>query len=263
MAETSSSRYVPALRKGLALLELLAEHGPLTLAQVERLSGLNRTMSYRLLRVMSDLGYVRHDPVRHQYDLGTRVLGLGAITSQRLNLAQIAWPFLDAMREETQETIALGVLAGNQVVYLGMLDGAHGSDISVRFGGRDAPHATALGKAILAFLPPDLRMRRIASLQPLPALTPSTIVDVAALEDELTLTRERGYAIEDEENVIGARAVGVPVLDADGMPVAAVGLAGPVDRVDLTQAERTAGWLWRVSREMSRRMDHAPEAIAS
>jgi DNA-binding IclR family transcriptional regulator len=251
------------LRKGLALLELLAEHGPLSLAQVERLSGLNRTMSYRLLRVMSELGYVRHDPVRHQYELGTRLLGLGAITSQRLNLAEIAWPFLDALREETQETIALGVLAGNQVVYLGMVNGAPGTDLSVRFAGRDAPHATSIGKAILAFLPEDVRRPKVDSLQPLPSVTPWTIVDVATLEDDLARTRERGYALEDEENAIGARGIGVPVLDADGLPVAAVGLAGPVDRVDLARADRTASWLWRVSREMSRRIEHAPEAIAS
>ena len=62
MAEAGNSPFVPALRKGLALLELLAEQGPLTLAQVERISGLNRTMSYRLLRVMDELGYVDHDP---------------------------------------------------------------------------------------------------------------------------------------------------------------------------------------------------------
>ena len=69
-----------------------------------------------------------------------------------MNLAEIAWPYLDAVRTETCETVTLGVLTGNQIVYLSMLYGERGPDMSIRFNGRDAPHATSIGKAILAFL---------------------------------------------------------------------------------------------------------------
>ena len=199
MAEMAEPHYVPALRKGLALLELLAERGPLTLAQVERASGLNRTMSYRLLRVMGDLGYVEHDPVRHDYQLGFRLLGLGA-AAERLNLAEAAWPLLGAARNGAPETLTLAILAGNQVVYLGMLDLAQGAQIARRFAGRHAPHATSVGKAILAFLPDETRGVKVASLEPLTPLTSRTIVNRDALQRELARTRERGYAIEDEEN---------------------------------------------------------------
>lgn len=263
MTEMLGAQYVPALRKGFALLELLAERGPLTLAQVERESGLNRTMAYRLLRVLGELGYVDHDPLRHHYELGLRMLSLGAATAQRMNLAEIAWPYLDAVREETKETVSIGVLAGNQVIYLGTLNGPAGSDAGVRYGGRDAAHSTSVGKAILAFLPEEQRETRVASLAPLPSVTPSTIVDRDKLTNELARTRERGYALEDEENAIGARGVGVPVLDAQGNPVAALGIAGPVHRMDLRHADRTAARLWRVSREVSRLLEHAPEVIAS
>lgn len=263
VAEAGNSRFVPALRKGIALLELLAERGPLTLAQVERISGLNRTMSYRLLRVLGELGYVDHDPVRHHYEIGYRLLGLSAAAARRMNLAEIAWPFLDAVREETRETVTLGVLTGNQIVYLSMLYGDHGPDMSIRFNGRDAPHATSIGKAILAFLPEEKRQPTMAALQPLAPVTPSTIVDAATLEAELARTRERGYALDNEENAIGERGIGVPVLDTRGHPVAALGLAGPADRIDLSAADRTAARLWRVSREMSRRMEEPEEVIAS
>jgi IclR family acetate operon transcriptional repressor len=84
-AQTQQRSFVPALSKGLALLELLAVEGPLTLAQVERHSGLNRTMSYRLLRVMGEMGYVTHDPVRHRYDLGSSLLSLGAKAAARIS----------------------------------------------------------------------------------------------------------------------------------------------------------------------------------
>jgi len=254
--------FVPALRKGLALLELLAEEGPLTLAQVERHSGLNRTMSYRLLRVMGEMGYISHDPIRHRYDLGSRLLSLGAKAARRTNLATIAEPYLEAVSEELHESVSLGVLTGGQVVYLSQLGGKRGPELSLLRGG-EAPHATSVGKAILAFLPDARRVPAVASLQPLAPLTPSTIVDPGLLEGELARTRERGFALEDEEQAIGLRGIGVPVLNPQGEPVAALGVAGPAHRIDLSQAGQAAARLWWVSREMSRQIAAAPESLAS
>jgi IclR family acetate operon transcriptional repressor len=254
---------VPALRKGLSLLELLADQGPMTLAEVERASGLNRTMSYRLLRVMGELGYVEHDPIEHSYDLGFRLLGLGAVMAERLQLVEAAWPYLGEVREAAHDSIALAVLAGTSIVYLGVLDLTHDAAIARRFAARQAPHATAVGKAILAFLPDDLRRLKVASLEPLAAITEYTIVDTSALHQELARTRDRGFALEDEEQATGARGVGVPVLDGHGQPVAAVGVIGPVERVDLAAADRTAAHLWHVSRELSRQLEQMPIARAS
>jgi DNA-binding IclR family transcriptional regulator len=263
VTELAESHYVPALRKGLALLELLADRGPMTLAQVERASGLNRTMSYRLLRAMVELGYVEHDPEQHDYRLGFRLLGLGAAVAERLDLVEAAWPVLGEARNGGQETLTLAILAGNQVVYLGMLDLARGAEIARHFGGRHAPHATSVGKAILAFLPDEACGVKIASLEPLAPVTPRTIVNRDALQRELARTRERGYAIEDEENRAGARGVGVPVLDSHGHAIAAVGISGPAEQIDLAGADRTAARLWQVSRAMSRQLMPTCEAQAS
>jgi IclR family KDG regulon transcriptional repressor len=260
LAESAGSSYVPALRKGLGLLELLAEHGQMSLAQVERASGLNRTMAYRLLRVLDELGYVRHDPVRHRYELGSRLLGLGAITASRMDLAEIAWPLLERVRNETQETITLAVMTGNQVVYLGLLHGSPGTEQASRLAGRHAAHATASGKAILAFLPEEPRQITIVSLDLYP-ITSNTIIDLEALERELSRSRERGYALENEEHTVGMRGVGVPVLDTRGYPVAALGLSGPIERFDLADAGETATRLWSASRELSRRVGHAQGAL--
>lgn len=259
----AESPYVPALRKGLALLELLAEYGPLTLAQVERVSGLNRTMSYRLLRVMGELGYVEHDPVRHHYELGFRLMGLGAAAANRLHLAEIAWPYLSAIPREPHETVSLAILAGNRVVYLGVLRGAPGGEFASGFGGSGVAHATAAGKAMLAFLPEARLSPAVARTDTAVPRAPRTIADGAALQQELTRTRDRGYAIEDEEDQAGVGAVGVPILDARGYPIAALSLAAPIGQIDLAHADRIAARLWQSSREMSRRFEQAPEALAS
>lgn len=265
MAEAASPQYVPALRKGLAILELLADNGAMSLAQVERASGLNRTMAYRLLRVLGELGYVEHDTVRHQFGLGARLLGLGAATAQRMNLAEIARPSLDAVRAETHETVALGVLAGNQVIFLGLLPADDQPDLPSPRALRDAAHSTSVGKVILAFLPDAQREARLAALAPLPSVTPATIIDLAALDEDLARTRARGYSLEDEESTPGVRSVATPVLDARGLPVAALAVTGPADRIDLAHADRMASRLWRASREVTRRLDGvgAAEALAS
>ena len=265
MAESAEQdpNYVPALRKGLALLELLAKQGPLSLAQVERASGLNRTMSYRLLRVMGELGYVEHDEEQHTYGLGLRILELGSAVAERLNFAEIAWPSLVSLREEVQETVALGVVSGNDVVYLGSFEGLHSPVVTSRAGSHDPLHATAIGKAILAFSCPDESTLKVASLDPLTRKTPKTIDDPGALAFELRRTRVRGYALEDEENQLGARAVAVPVLAASGRPLAGLALVGPVERVDLKRADVIAERLWLASRDMTRRMEVSPGRLGS
>lgn len=265
MAESAEHNvnYVPALRKGFTLLELLAARGPLSLAQVERASGLNRTMSYRLLRVMGELGYIEHDEERHTYGLGMRVLQIGSVMTERLNFERIAWPFLASLREDLQETIVLGVLSGKDVVSLGVLEGERKSGPSQRLGSADPVHATSLGKAILAFHSLDECTLKIASLSSLPRKTPKTIVDPGALASDLRRTRVRGYALEDEENAIGERSVAVPVLGEGGRPLAGLALAGSVERVDLSRAEEIAERLWQASQAMSGRMDATPGRLAS
>lgn len=258
---------VPALRKGLVLLDLLAARGALTLAEAQRASGLNRTMTYRLLRALCETGYVAHDPVARRYALGLRLLHLGAAVTTRLEIAAVARPFLAELREETQETVNLGLLDGNEIVYVAMQESPHGLRMAARPGGRDPAHSTALGKAILAYLPPEACAAIVASLQPLRALTPATLTDPVALEHDLAVTRARGYALDEEENEVGARCVGVPVLDSAGEPLAGLSVSGPVGRIDAARAAELAARLWRASRALSQAMGmrcdaECPVAIA-
>lgn len=253
MVESTESPYVPALRKGLNLLELLAEQGQMTLAQVERASGLNRTMAYRLLRVMDELGYVQHDPVRHHYQLGLRLLGIGAMAASQFELVQRAWPLLAEVRQETGETITLAVLASGHVVYLGMLHGQGGGEMITRFTGRRAAHTTAAGKAILAFLPPAARQAGISA---------QASANPQELESELIRTRERGFALADDEHGAGTRSVGVPILNSHGYAIAALGLSGASDRIDLANAGTIAARLRSASQELSRRV-YSGEELSS
>jgi IclR family acetate operon transcriptional repressor len=242
---------VPALRKGLAVLELLAAEGPLTLLEIQRRGSLNKTMAFRVIRTLRETGYVDHDLHAHRYSLTLKLLKLGGAVVARLDVVAAGKPILDRLRAEFGETINLGVMDDGQVVYVAMAESSRpGLRMASRVGGHGCLHSTAMGKAILAYLPEAERNQLLTNL-PRPRVTPSTLVDLEELHRELERTRERGYAIDNEENEVGARCVGVPILDDTGHPLAALSVSGPAARIADDALGAMANRLWRASREIA------------
>ena len=242
---------VPALRKGLAVLELLASDGPLTLAEIQRRGALNKTMTFRLIRVLRETGYVRRDMESHRYSLALKLLDLGGAVASRLDIVRAGQSLLNQLRGEFGETINLGVMDDGRVVYVAMAESSRpGLRMASRVGGSDCLHSTSIGKAILAFLPEPDRESTLANLT-WTAVTPKTITNLDDLRDELARTRLRGYATDDEENETGARCVGVPILDGAGLPLAGISVSGPTARMNDDVLDAMSIRLWEASREIS------------
>jgi IclR family acetate operon transcriptional repressor len=240
----------------LAVLELLAADGPLTLAEIQRRGALNKTMTFRLVRVLRELGYVDRDPEAHRYSLALKLHRLGEAAAPRLDIIAAGQPRLDALRQVFGETTNLGVIDEGQIVYVAMAESSRpGLRMASHVGGRGGLHSTAMGKAMLAFLPEAEREALLAGVELMP-VTPKTIVNLDELREELTRTRRRGHAIDNEENEIGARCVGVPILDANGRPLAAISISGPAGRIDEAALGAIADRLWSASREISARLGH-------
>ncbi|MCC6313913.1 MAG: IclR family transcriptional regulator [Thermomicrobiales bacterium] len=232
---------MPALRKGLAVLETLAGASDgLSMADIQRRTGLNKTRAFRLLRALAESGYVEQDPDTRRYALGVHLLELGAAARRRLDIAAVSQPFMIELRDAFQETVNLGVMADGGIVYVAMQESPHGLRMAATVGARDPLHATSIGKAMLAFLPDDERDAAIAALLPLAAPSPRTITNPGVLRAELAAIRARGYAVDDEENEIGARCVGAPILGASGRPIAALSVSGPTGRIGRDRVEEIA-----------------------
>jgi IclR family acetate operon transcriptional repressor len=247
---------VPALRKGLLVLEALAAGGPLTLSEVQRACALNKTMAFRLVRALREQGYVRHDEKTHRYALTLKLLTLGEAVGAQVDLVSAGKEQLDDLCSEFGETANLGVLQEGHVVYVAISEsGRRGLRMSAVVGGRDALHSTSIGKAVLAFLPEPEREKQLAELL-LPPVTPNTIVDAARFRAELMRTRDRGFAVDDEENELGARCVGVPVLDGHRQPIAAISLSGPVTRIHDGLVAVIGERLWLSSRAITQRLGY-------
>jgi IclR family acetate operon transcriptional repressor len=252
--ETSHHAEVPALRKGLAVLEALAAGGPLPMSEIQRRAGLNKTMTFRILRTLAEMGYVAHDPVARRYGLGLRWLEFGAAAANQIDIVAVSQPLLTVLWEEFDETVNLGLLAGERVVYAAMLESRQGLRMSARPGQQDLLHSTSLGKAILAFTAPGKRDALLQSAMPFERRTPRTLVELPDVLAELEATRARGYAVDDEENEAGVFCVGAPVLNGEGEAIAGLSISGPATRIDQDQARRFAERLTAACAEISRRM---------
>ena len=247
---------VPGLRKGLHVLDLLARHDGLTMAEIQRHSGLNKTMAFRILRTLREQGYVRHDAKTHRFTPSFKLMELGASVAAQLNVVKTGQPFLEELRLSFGETANLAVLEDDAVVYVGIAESSYrGLRMSSRVGGRDHLHSTSVGKAILAFLP-DERRDDILNRLELPAITPNTITNRSQLQEEILRTRERGFAIDNGENEDGARCVGVPILEREGAPIAAISISAPNGRINDDLVVRIADALWSTSEEISQQLGY-------
>ncbi len=200
----------------------------LSLAELARRTGLAKSTAHRLLRELESWDLVERTPggVR----LGMRLFELGSLVPRQRGLREAAAPFLADLFEATHETVHLAVLDGVEVVYVQKLDRRGGPKVPSRVGGRMPAYCTGVGKAMLAFAAPE-RVNAVLSTG-LCRRTPRTVVAPGLLHQELAAIRERGVAMEHEESTVGITCVAAPVLDAAGVPVAAVSITGWVNRLD-------------------------------
>src|SRR4051794_30188170 len=193
----------------------MEDHG-VPLAELARRTGIAKGT---LHRVVGDLVEVRLLDRRDDgYRLSNRVFQLGMRASTERGLLEVATPFMEDLYERTHETVHLGVLDGDAVVYVGKIGGHRQAAAPSRIGGRMPLHCTAIGKALLASSPPELLSRVVAA--GLIRRTPRTVTAPGLLRGQLDRVVESGIAFEHEESAVGIVCVAAPVLDEDDHPVA-------------------------------------------
>ncbi len=233
-----AGRYpIAVLAKALDLLDALEAHEPLTLTELSARAGVNKTTALRVLANLEERGYVEREVATGRYRLGYRLLQLGARKSRGLDLRTVARPILQRLQAEFDETVNLAVPDRDGIVYIDIVESARGLRMAATIGQRDDYHSSSLGKAIMAWWPASI-LEDFVRRHPLAPKTRRTVVEPEALASELARVRARGYAVDDEENELGARCVGAPVFDHRGSVVGAISMAGPASRLT---PDRVAG----------------------
>ncbi|MBP0465405.1 helix-turn-helix domain-containing protein [Roseomonas sp. PWR1] len=230
---------VQSVAKAFAVLKAFGPGQPeLTVAEVAAHTGHDRGTAFRLIHTLVGLGYLRTVPDGRRFRLTLKCLELGYAALSAGDLPALAQPLLRELVPEVADAGSLGLLEKGEVIYLARVEaGLERHGVVRRPGTRIGAYATALGQAILAWLPRDEQVAQLESV-PRVKLSDRTLTDLDALLLRLDEVRARGYAVSDGENAYGLRTVAAPVLDARGAPAAGVSLTAGGDR--LTLAEFTA-----------------------
>jgi IclR family KDG regulon transcriptional repressor len=215
--------------KALSLLVLLGDTAQgATATELATAAGLPFSTTHRLLRSLSQQGFVAFDPGTKRYALGIRVFQLGQRVSNANGLAGSSIPVLRSLTAHTREASILGVLDADHVLTVSKVDGPQAFRVTSDPGTHSPLHATALGKVLVAFS--DDWETRVANLD-LFARTEKTITDRGVFRAEIERVRETGYGTMYEENEVGMSALAAPVRSADGRVIGAVAIAAPVFRL--------------------------------
>ncbi|WP_137289151.1 IclR family transcriptional regulator [Natronorubrum halophilum] len=179
------------------------------------------------LRTLTEVEYLVNE--NGTYHVGARFLELGGFARSQMKLYQVGSPEIKKLAEETGEHANLLIEEHGKGIFLNKVKGPDAVNLDTHIGMRVYLQTTALGKAILSRLP-EAAVDEIIDRHGLPAVTEQTVTDRDELKAQLAEIRNRGYAIDDEERVLGMRCVAAPICDEDGMPIGAVSVSGPTNR---------------------------------
>jgi len=226
----SKAPRVPAVLRGLQILELLAGHKKRwTNSEVSRKLKIPKSTTSYLLHTLLASGYL----VREEegiYRLGMKLLALGGQALRGIELREVALPSLRRLTLDTQTTAHLAVLEGFEAVYIERVPSPGFIQLDTWVGRRMPLHSTSVGKALLAFLP-FAETEEIFRSIGLPRFTPRTIGSLPRLKQELQRIRDRGVAVDNEENTPGVRCIAAPIFGPNGRVLAALSLTGPVQQI--------------------------------
>jgi IclR family KDG regulon transcriptional repressor len=202
----------------------------LGVSELAKRLGLHKNNVFRLLATLEHRGYIEQNKETENYRLGPKTLQIGSIFIEQRECRRQARPILEQLAAETGETTVVAVLRANKVVYMDGVEAERTVRAISRVGAMLPAHCNAVGKTQLAYLSPA-EIERLYPEQTLEQLTPASLATRDALMADLKATRERGYAVENEECDIDVRSVAAPVRDFSNTIIAAVGIVAPASRL--------------------------------
>lgn len=247
---------IRAVQRVCDLLDLLQrEPEGTSLGRAAEVTSLPKSSAFRYLTTLESRRYAERDAETGHYRIGLALLPLQA--RQFDVITQRARPYLGALRKEFGETANLGLLDGNKVTYLEIVESPRAMRLAARRGDRDPMHSTALGKVIAARLPVE-RVRAILRAEGMPRLTDRTITTQRDFLAELEEIQRVGYAVDEGENEVGGRCVAVSIPGIN-LPIA-ISVSGPAARFALEDVELVGAHLQDVAARLGAELGGTPTA---
>lgn len=239
---------IQSLARGLKILEILGDSDQgVGVTELAEQMGFDKGTASRMLHTLTKYGYAEKAEDGRSYRLGPMVVRLSRSLINRMPLRDTAKPYLQRLVDATGECAHLAIYSQGKALYIDQVESPETLRVNAEVGHIASLHNTALGKALLAFgdFPISSSLER---------RTPMTITDHELLDAELERTRQRGFAIDDEEYDIGVRCVAVPVFDFRGKVIGAIGISGPTSRVSKEKLPKLSSVVVQIGQELSDRL---------
>jgi IclR family transcriptional regulator, pca regulon regulatory protein len=237
-------QFVESFSRGFKLLTIICKSAsPLSLSELAKESHLSISTIQRLSYTLLQMGLVDRDLQTKKFKIGPEMITLSFSVIDNLTLKKVAYPHMRKLSEEIDEVVALAVLSGTQVILVESIKTRQILNVNIS-GGVSIPfHATASGKAMLAFLP-EAKVETILGQTDLDKFTDTTTTSLNAFKALLRKVKKRGFATAVDENILGLGAVAAPIRGNDGDVLAALTVLVPTARV--TKEKLVGGYSQKV-----------------
>lgn len=250
---------VKSVSRALDIIMILSlKKGGLGVTEIANQIDINKSSVYRILSTLVQYGYVEQDEETGRYKLGYKFLEISSRLLDSIDLRGEARPFLQELETETNEAIHLVVYDQAEVVYIEKLEGNETLRMHSKVGKRAPMHCTSVGKAILANLPIETVLT-IIEQKGMPVHTAHTITTIADLLHELQMVREKGYALDLEENENGITCIAAPIFNHTGKVMAAVSISGPTLRMTDDRLDQLKSRMIQTGLKISNRLGYSSE----
>lgn len=243
---------IESIDKALDILEFLSKNEQeIGISEISKKLNMGLSTVHRILSTLKSRDFIIQNHKTAKYRLSIKLFELGCKVQNSKNLIKTINPYLRKLSKLTNETANLAILEDKEVVYLDTIESSETLRTGIVPGTRTIAHCTALGKALLAYLPNSEFVQLYRNDNNIISLTKNSISSKDELKKELRKVKENGYALDREESIEGINCVGAPILNQQGEPVAAISITGPASRFTMDKIENAKNELIMLSREIS------------
>jgi len=227
---SKQQKRIGSLQRAIDIVDLFDQNRrEMGVTEIARALDMPKSTVAGLVFTLEQNRYLSKNPESRKYSLGYKLVERAGVFLGQMDLRRIAEPVLKTLRDTANESVNLAIRDGNHVTYIARMQGNNMLRMRSEIGKREWVHSTALGKVILADLP-EAELSEFVKGYEFLRTTPKSITDPKKFIQELSLTKRRGYAIDDEENEIGGRCVAAVIRNYSGEAVAAMSLSVPIQR---------------------------------
>lgn len=231
-------------------LELLSENGPMGLMEISGHLHLNKSTAHRILNSLIYMGYAKQNENNNKYEPSLKVVDLANKVMSKVDIVNLVRPHLRRLMELTKETVHFVERDGMDAVYIDKVESySNGIQMVSRIGSRIPLYCSGVGKSMVAQMP-ESEIREIWERSHIIRMTPNTITDYAAFQGNMEMIREKGYALDNEENEIGVRCVAASLKDHTGKVRYAFSISAPVNRMDPDRIQEIARCVLDTKKQM-------------